>query len=353
MKLKFIKLDIEIMNDSKIKFIRKMPEGDSLVMMWIGLICIAMKSGIPGTLQIGNNIPFTDELLASELDLQLNTVRLGLKTFQNLKMIELFPDNTYYLTNFEKHQEIDKIERNNELNRQRVKKCREKKKMLLQPQNVMITEPLLNDNVTPPDKENKKEKDSYINNQTTETNEEYILMEYELAKYGWSGSMKKLDAEVGLPACLYFLNNILKNKVKFCSLPNKGGFIQSEFRKFAAKHFDNYKKIKENKLKIQDKKKESDNNKVLKKQYYQERELYIKSLIETTKDIDIQEFKTLHKDEIEFNIDSNGNPQKMPFKYFLLNKYPFVSFEEWLQDRNISSRNNSITNEEEGSYNGK
>ena len=34
-KLSFIKLDIEIMNDSKIKMIRKMPDGAKLFELWI------------------------------------------------------------------------------------------------------------------------------------------------------------------------------------------------------------------------------------------------------------------------------------------------------------------------------
>jgi len=64
-KLSFIKLDIEIMNDSKIKMIRKMPDGAKLFELWIGLLCLGMKSGRPGCVEIGDGIPFSARMLSA------------------------------------------------------------------------------------------------------------------------------------------------------------------------------------------------------------------------------------------------------------------------------------------------
>lgn len=160
MNLSFIKLDINIMNDTKIKIIRKMPDGDKMIVLWVGILCLGMKSGKAGVLEIGDGIPFTDETLSAELDIPVNTIRLGLKTFEGLKMIEFFSNQSIYITNFEKHQELDKIEIGKEKLRLRVKKSRDKKKQLL----------LCNDDVTVTgvtcnaidkdiDKETDKEKD--------------------------------------------------------------------------------------------------------------------------------------------------------------------------------------------------
>lgn len=130
MNLSFIKLDINIMNDAKIKLIRKMPDGDSILVLWIGILCLGMKSGRVGTLDLGDGIPFTAETLSIELDIPINTVRLGLKAFQDFKMIEIWDDGTTFLRNFEKHQAIAKIECAKEKSRISSQKHRKKVAML-------------------------------------------------------------------------------------------------------------------------------------------------------------------------------------------------------------------------------
>ena len=131
-KLSFIKLDIEIMNDSKIKMIRKMPDGAKLFELWIGLLCLGMKSGRPGCVEIGDGIPFTARMLSAELDISENTIELGLKTFIELRMIEQFDDSTFFLSNFEKHQELEKIEIKKVNERDRKRRYRDKVKQLSQ-----------------------------------------------------------------------------------------------------------------------------------------------------------------------------------------------------------------------------
>lgn len=129
-KLSFLKLDIEIMNDSKIKMIRKMPAGPQLFELWIGLMCLAMKSGRPGCVEIGDGIPFTDEMLSDELDIPISAIQLGLATFQRFKMVEFFEDQTIFLTNFEKHQELTRIEEKKVKERERKRAYRQKLKAL-------------------------------------------------------------------------------------------------------------------------------------------------------------------------------------------------------------------------------
>lgn len=131
-KLSFIKLDIEIMNDSKIKLIRKMPDGPKLFELWIGLMCLGMKSGKPGCIEIGDGIPFTSRMLSAELDIPENTIELGLQIFHELRMIENLEDSTIFLSNFEKHQELEKIEIKRINERERKRAYRDKIKLLSQ-----------------------------------------------------------------------------------------------------------------------------------------------------------------------------------------------------------------------------
>ena len=130
MNLTFIKLDISIMDDPKIKFIVKLPDGDKLFRLWVGLLCLGMKSGRPGVIEIGDNIPFTPEMLSTHFDMELNTVRLALETFQRFKMLEIWDDQTLFITNFIEHQQLDKIEQAREVSRLSSKKYREKMKLL-------------------------------------------------------------------------------------------------------------------------------------------------------------------------------------------------------------------------------
>jgi len=128
MALTFIKLDINLLNDSKIKFIRNQKDGDKIFVLWIGLLCLAMKSNQPGYIEIAKDVPFTDELLSSELGISKDIICNGLVTLQQLKMVEKTESGTYFILNFEKHQSLDKIIAQREKTRKRVQKYRKKKK---------------------------------------------------------------------------------------------------------------------------------------------------------------------------------------------------------------------------------
>ncbi len=130
MNLTFIKLDINIMDDPKIKFILRLPDGDKLFRFWIALLTLAMKSKRPGVIELGEGIPFTDEILANHFDLELTTVRLAIQTFQRFKMVEIWEDKTLFITNFIEHQQLDKIEKAREVSRLSSRKYREKVKLI-------------------------------------------------------------------------------------------------------------------------------------------------------------------------------------------------------------------------------
>lgn len=128
--VKWIKINIDMFDDEKIKIIQAMPEGDSLLVVWIKLITLAGKTNDGGYIYIAENMPYTEEMLATIMNKPINTIRLALNTFLSLKMIE---EDTkgIYLINFEKHQSLDKMEKLKEQNRIRVAKYRDKKKQEL------------------------------------------------------------------------------------------------------------------------------------------------------------------------------------------------------------------------------
>ena len=161
MSLSWIKIDINIMDDTKIKQLRKMPAGDTLILFWVHLLCLAMKSGKPGILEIGDGIPFNAETLAIDFGVELNTVKMALDIFQKFRMIEQFEDGTLYITNFEKHQELGKIERQKQISRNSSKKHRDKQKKLLSDGHVTQSDVTDKDLDKDLDKEPLCEKDSH------------------------------------------------------------------------------------------------------------------------------------------------------------------------------------------------
>lgn len=117
MKPSFIKLDIDILEDPKIVYILSLSEGDKYFRLWIGLLCLAMKSDRAGVVELGYGVPFTPEILANQFHTELNIIEKALDIFQRFKMIEIWDDRTIFITNFSKHQQLDKIERAKEVSR--------------------------------------------------------------------------------------------------------------------------------------------------------------------------------------------------------------------------------------------
>lgn len=136
--ISWIKLSVNIFDDEKIKLIRKMPEGDAILLIWIQLLCLAGKTNDGGAIYIGQHMYYTDEMLATICDQPLNTVRLAIQTFQNFGMISTNDDGLIVIDNWEKHQNIEGMERVREQTRKRVAKYRAKQKEL-EASNVNVT----------------------------------------------------------------------------------------------------------------------------------------------------------------------------------------------------------------------
>lgn len=136
--VKWIKLKVDMFDDEKIKIIQSMPEGDSLLLVWIRLITLAGKTNDGGYIYITDTMPYTDEMLAVVFNKPLNTIRLALDTFTKLGMLEN-DQKGIYLVNFEKYQSLDKMEKIKEQNRLRKQKQRDKEKKLLLPESENVT----------------------------------------------------------------------------------------------------------------------------------------------------------------------------------------------------------------------
>ncbi|WBK39940.1 replisome organizer [PinkBerry-associated phage LS06-2018-MD08] len=128
--VKWIKLIVNIFDDTKIKLIEKLPQGDTIIVIWFKLLCLAGKSNENGAMMINSEIAFNEDMLIAYLDREPTICKLALQTFQQYKMIEIV-DNIFLLANWEKHQNIDGLNTIREQNRIRQQRYRDNKKLLL------------------------------------------------------------------------------------------------------------------------------------------------------------------------------------------------------------------------------
>lgn len=132
MDVKWIKLHTDIFSNRKIKQIRRLPEGDAIIGVWLQILCLAGQINDQGNIMFATDIPYTDEMLAVEFDRPLPIIRIALKTFEGFGMMECH-DDIYKISNWHKYQSADKLEQMKENNRRRVAKYREKMKALQEP----------------------------------------------------------------------------------------------------------------------------------------------------------------------------------------------------------------------------
>lgn len=159
--VKWVKLSTQMFDDEKIKLIEQMPESDTLLIIWVKLLAQAGKTNASGFIYLSENVPYTDEMLAHIFGRPLGIVRMALDTFRKFGMIEINEQNYISICNWEKHQNLDALEKIREQNRLRKQKQREKQN-LPQPKNDMSRDVTIN--VTPShatdiDKELDKDKE--------------------------------------------------------------------------------------------------------------------------------------------------------------------------------------------------
>ena len=119
--IQWIKIKTNMFDDEKIKLIEKLPEGDTMLVIWLKLLCLAGKKNEGGLIYITRDIPYTPETMSDIMNRDSRIISLALNTFKSFDMIEI-SDNYIQISNWEKHQNIagmDKIREQNRLSQQR------------------------------------------------------------------------------------------------------------------------------------------------------------------------------------------------------------------------------------------
>lgn len=126
-KVSWIKIEIEMFSNRKIKQIRKMPEGNNIVLIWVMLLTMAGRCNSNGIIFLTENIPYTTKMLADELDFEESIIQLALTVLEKFGMITRGSE-LLSIPGWEEHQSADELEKIRDQNRKRVAEYRERQK---------------------------------------------------------------------------------------------------------------------------------------------------------------------------------------------------------------------------------
>ena len=155
----WLKLKRDFFKRHDIRIIEEMPNGKEYILFYLKLLLESIDH--EGALRFSETVPYNEQMLSVITNTNIDIVRSAMKMFIELKMMDIFDDQTIYMAEVEKL--IGSATDNDNANRQR--RFREKKKLLaLQSVTETVTKnneskSIEKDKETDKEKENKK-KDS-------------------------------------------------------------------------------------------------------------------------------------------------------------------------------------------------
>ncbi|CUU48206.1 phage replisome organizer N-terminal domain-containing protein [Clostridium beijerinckii] len=184
--IKWIKLATNMHDDEKMKLIDAMPNRDTIHYVWIRILLLGGKLNANGKVFLSEEKPLTAKMLAVLFSRPLEDIKIALKVLSNFGMIEIDSNKVIRIVNWDKHQNIEGMERVREQNRKRVENHREKKKeeknaaksnkeetqedQILEEHIDLETNQDLNENVELEERNNLERKKDYSRNSSIEEN---------------------------------------------------------------------------------------------------------------------------------------------------------------------------------------
>ena len=121
----WVKITVDMFDNRKIKHLRRLPEGNSIVLIWVMLLTMAGRCNANGMIFLTEDIPYSPKMLADELDFEENTVVLALEALERLNMVHI-NEGFYSIAGWEEYQNIEGMDKIREQNRLRKQRQRQK-----------------------------------------------------------------------------------------------------------------------------------------------------------------------------------------------------------------------------------
>jgi predicted phage replisome organizer/uncharacterized phage protein (TIGR02220 family) len=129
-KVEWVKITTDMFDNRKIKYLRKLPEGNSIVLIWVMLLTMAGRCSANGMIFLTENVPYTTKSLADELGFDENIIKFALAAFESLNMVRTNPEDFLQISGWEEYQDGEALDKIREVNRNRKRRQRENQKLL-------------------------------------------------------------------------------------------------------------------------------------------------------------------------------------------------------------------------------
>lgn len=96
----WLKLKRDFFKRHDIRIIESMPNGKDYILFYLKLLCESIDHD--GTLRFSEQIPYSEEMLATITDTNVDIVRNAVRIFTELDMMEVLDDGTLYMNEVEK-----------------------------------------------------------------------------------------------------------------------------------------------------------------------------------------------------------------------------------------------------------
>lgn len=133
-KVSWIRIEIDMFDNRKIRHIRKLPEGNNIILIWVMLLTMAGRCNSNGIIFLTENIPYTNKMLADELGFDESVIELALTILEKFGMITR-DGELLSIPGWDEHQNIDGLDKIREQTRKRVAEHRKRQKELLEEEN--------------------------------------------------------------------------------------------------------------------------------------------------------------------------------------------------------------------------
>ena len=124
---KWVKISIGMLNDPKLLIINDMEDNNLIFYIWTSSILLAGQSNRNGLLYLSDDMPYTYKTLSVVFKRTVEEVKKSYKVLIKLGMIEVTEDKIFKIKNWDKHKNIDGLEKIRKQTNERVIKHREKK----------------------------------------------------------------------------------------------------------------------------------------------------------------------------------------------------------------------------------
>lgn len=126
--IKWVKITTDMFDNRKIKAIRKLPEGNNIILIWVMLLSLAGRCNASGMIFLTENIPYTNKMLADELNFDESVICIALDTLEKFGMIARDENLLISVNNWDEYQNVDGMDKIRQQTRKRVSKYRERQR---------------------------------------------------------------------------------------------------------------------------------------------------------------------------------------------------------------------------------